>query len=86
MPECRMNRQAASKVLGFLVQWLRQAHAYLNHDDHMLSHLLITLEERRVCRRWLQEQAETDPGILHMLQKEAEFLGLPWTGVATVVE
>ncbi len=86
MPECRMNRKASSKPLGFLVQWLRQADAFSSHDDHLTSNLLITLEERRVCRRWLQNQAETDPGILHLLRKEAEFLGLPWIGVATVVE
>ena len=69
-----------------LVQWLRQAHAYDNHKDHSLSASIITLDDRRRCRSWLQEQALQDPGILNMLEKEAEFLGIAWDGVQTVVE
>lgn len=88
MPECRMNRKAraGSKPLGFLVQWLKQAHAFTNHADHMISHLLISAEERREGRKWLRRQAEIDPNILLLLQKEAEFIGLPWIGVGTVDE
>ena len=86
MPECRTNRKAASRPLGFLVQWLRQGYAYLSHEDHMASQCIIDREDRRRCRQWLQEQAPVDPSILHLLQKEAEFLGLAWEGVQTVTD
>lgn len=69
-----------------LVQWLRQSHAYPDHKDHSDSAKLITLDDRRKCRRWLHEQALHDPGILHLLEKEVEFLGIAWDGVQTVVE
>lgn len=88
MAECRVNRKvgARSKPLGFLVQWLRQSHAFATHASHMESCLIINADDRRECRQWLRRQAETNPAILDLLKYEAEFLGLPWIGVNTVDE
>ena len=86
MSECRTNRRAPSKPLGELVMWLRQSVAFPNHAYHLTSARIISRDDRRMCRRWLQEQAAVDPAILYLLQREAEFIGLEWTGVRTVEE
>lgn len=82
MKECRANRTSAKRPLGYLIQWLRQGCAYENREDHKLSSMLITYDDRVECRRWLREQAE----LLPLLRQEAEWLGLAWAGAATVVE
>ena len=56
MDECRMNRQGAKKPLAFLVQWLIQAANSDTHNEHMASKLLITYEQRLLCRDWIMEE------------------------------
>jgi hypothetical protein len=88
MTECRLNRKpiAKSTYLGQQVQWLRQSHAFVDRASHLDSVECITLEERIRCRRWMRDRALTDPGMLHLLQRVASFLGVPWHGVDTVQE
>ena len=80
--ECRLNRVYSKRLLGFLVQWLRQGHCYANREDHKLSTMVITPEDQRDCREWLRGQ----PALENLLVQEAEWLGLAWTGHATVRE
>ena len=72
--------------MGELVMWLRQSSAFSNHADHLVSTHIINIDDRRMCRRWLQEQAAVDPAILDLLKREAQFIGLEWKGVDTVEE
>ena len=80
--ECRLNRDHKKRLLGFLVQWLRQGHCYDDRKDHKLSTMVITSEDQRVCRDWLRGQGALE----NLLKQEAEWLGLAWTGPATVAE
>jgi hypothetical protein len=81
--ECRLNRKCDKcPQLAFLVQWLRQSVAYNDRGDHRDSAIIINREDRGNCREWLHQQVELEP----LLRIEAEFLGLEWHGVATVVE
>jgi hypothetical protein len=80
--ECRINRMATKKPLGYLIQWLRQANAYDCRDDHRDSGLLISRAEQVTCRDWLRGQEALQP----LLQHEAAWNGLAWRGVDTVTE
>ena len=80
--ECRLNRVYSKRLLGFLVQWLRQGHCYVNREDHKLSTMVISPEDQRECREWLRAQ----PALENLLVQEAEWLDLAWTGPATVSE
>jgi hypothetical protein len=68
------------------VQWLRQSHAFKDRVNHLESVECITSEERIICRQWIRDGALTDPGLLHLLEREASFLDMPWHGVDTVQE
>ena len=80
--ECRLNRDHKKRPLGFLVQWLRQGYCYENRNDHKLSVMVITSEDQRLCRDWMHRQVALE----NLLKQEAEWLGLAWTGPATVAE
>ena len=86
--ECRLNRKpnAKTKPVGQLVQWLRQSHAFTTREDHLRSVACITPDDMTICRQWIREQALTDPGMLHLLEREASFMGVPWHGIDTVQE
>jgi hypothetical protein len=88
MTECRLNRKptAKSTYLGQQVQWLRQSTAFVDRASHLDSLECITREERIRCRQCIRDRALTDPGMLHLLEREASFLGVPWHGVDTVQE
>ena len=82
MNERRRSRVYTKRPLGYLVQWLRQGYCYENRNDHKLSAMVITFEDQRLCRDWMRGQVALE----NLLKQEAEWLGLAWTGPATVAE
>ena len=83
---CRLNRVAAKKPLGFLIQWLRDSEAYANRKLHKDSQMMISAADCSRCREWLQVAAQTDPQLEKLLRCEAEFLGVDWVGFDTIKE
>ena len=67
--ECRLCRAGAKQPMAFLVQWLRQGHAFDCRVDHRDSQGLITQEERQDCRDWLLEQED----FVELLEREADW-------------
>ena len=82
MPECRMNRVGKKQPLGFLVQWLRQGAAYIDRKDHKDSAMIISFDDRKECRLWLQGRGE----MCDLLRYEAEWSGVAWAGPDSVQE
>ena len=81
-PECRLNRVATKRPLGYLIQWLRQSSAFHDREEHRLSAELITRADRDRCRQWLRETPELED----LMKQEAEWNGLAWEGPGTVGE
>jgi hypothetical protein len=77
MPECRKNRKMKKAPLGFLIQWLRMGSFFEDRKDHKDSDMIITYQDRCECREWLKAQ----PDLQHLLQLEADALGVPMLDV-----
>ena len=82
MPECRLNRVGTKKPLGYLIQWLRQSSAFDDREEHKGSADLINRADRVRCREWLRGE----PSLERIMQYEAEWNDMEWSGPGTVKE
>ena len=64
-----MNRAAAKRPLGILIQWLRQGFCFDSHEEHLESAKIITDEEVATCRAWMMGQ----PHLAHLASMESQW-------------